>query len=682
MSKTIDLAPYGGLFRLDSKYLDSYLGVQPPWGFGALSWFTFRRTYSRQGETWQQTCQRVIEGMFSILKWRAKSMKMPWDEPRAQRQAQDAFWRMFNFKWLPPGRGLWMMGTDFVYEEGSAALNNCGFVSTKDFGDNPAAPFAWMFQMLMLGVGIGFDTKGAYQAHKVRIPKAKKPIHRPFVIPDTRQGWAKALELWIQGRLNGIVRIFDYSQIRPHGAPIKRFGGTASGPKPLQNMFAFLEISFEHAQERSGYIDSTLIVDIANIIGQCVVSGNVRRSAQIALGSPSDEAFLGLKDADKRPSHGENPLDAARAGKRPWYWASNNSLDVLDDTEPDYHYIGSRIAEDGEPGFFWSDQARNFGRMADGFNPMADPRVVGVNPCVEQSLENYELCCLVETFPAHHKSLEDYKCTLRIAYMYAKAVTCVPTHDERTNAVMRANARIGCSMSGVAQAMAKFGTGRFFRMCDEAYDYIQHLDEEYSRWLAAPRSIKMTSVKPSGTVSLLAGATPGCHDDHSPFSIRRIRVATTNPIWQHAQKCGYHAEPDTYAQNTMVIEFPVKTEGAVRAKADVSMWEQFSRAAKLQRYWADNQVSATITFNPEEAEQIGPALEHFSDQLKGISLLALDVSAYAQTPYETITRERYEELAARAEPNRLMRFDEVEHDHTELFCDGDACAVPLATEEP
>lgn len=663
-----------GRFHLPDSFIDTYKQRPAPWGFGALSWFTYRRTYSRDGERWYQTCRRVIEGMFTALRWRAKSLHVPFDEAHAQGLARDAYARMFEFKWLPPGRGLWMMGTDFVWEDGAAALNNCAFVSTQDMGEDAARPFEWTFHMLMLGVGVGFDTRGRHLSIPLppRSP-AMGPIH---VVDDTRQGWAGVVRLVIEAELTGAPEPrFDVSLVRPAGAPIKRFGGTASGPGPLLQLVRHFKVVFDRARQRCGRVDSTLITDLMNIIGRCVVAGNVRRSAQIALGDLNDSTFAGLKGAEFMPQMDQDADEAALEGKRPWMWSSNNSVTIRCTDDVDYGPLAERIVFNGEPGFFWLDNARNYGRMLDGFNEGADPRVLGCNPCVEQSLEPNELCCLVETFPAHHDNAADYRRTLKVAYLYAKAVTALPTHDLQTNAVMRANSRIGCSMSGITQAMAKFGTGRFFDMCDRAYEYITRLDVEYSRWLAMPTSIKRTSVKPSGTVSLLAGAAPGCHDDHAPYTIRRIRVGVDNPIHEHAARCGYTVEHDVVDSSMMVIEFPVATRRATRSKADVSMWEQFSRAAKLQRYWADNQVSATVTFQEHEAPQIASALEHYADQLKGVSLLALDVSAYAQTPYEAISAERYASMRAKVDPAALMRFDDVQHDRTERFCDGDACEV-------
>ena len=667
-----------GRFSLAPDFMATYAKAPVQWRFGALSWFTYQRTYSRRmdngaQEQWHQTCQRVIEGMFTLLRWRCKSMHLPWSDEKAQGMAQDAYARMFDFKWLPPGRGLWMMGTEFVYQEGGASLNNCGMASTADMSADPARPFCWAFHMLMLGVGIGFDTEGARAQLRLPDPSTATEV---FVIPDDRQGWIEALRLYMMWRFMGDHPrpIFDYSQIRPAGTPIRRFGGTASGPGPLIEMFQLMDVAFARAYKRPRIVDSTLITDLMNIVGRCVVSGNVRRSAQIALGRPDDNAFRELKApgviGDWRMSLQEQ-LDA---GQRPWAFASNNSLIVRDEDDPDYSVIARSIAENGEPGLIWLDHSRNYGRMVDGFNPGADPRVVGVNPCAEQSLESYELCCLVETFPAHHATTEDYLRTLSLAYLYAKVVTCLPTHDVDTNSVMRSNARIGLSMSGVVQSIEQLGLKAYTQLCDRAYRYIRDRDEVYSRWMAAPRSIKMTSIKPSGTVSLVAGASPGCHDDHAPFTIRRVRVGDDHPLVEQARRAGYHVEPDVVTPRTMVVSFPTHTPGLKRAKQDVSMWEQFSRAAMIQRWWADNAVSVTVTFAEHEKRDIEHALRYFAPQLKGLSMLPLDVSSYAQLPYEAIDEATYREMMAKVNPDLIM-VEAIEHDQTDRFCDGDACAI-------
>ena len=197
---------------------------------------------------------------------------------------------------------------------------------------------------------------------------------------------------------------------------------------------------------------------------------------------------------------------------------------------------------------------------------------MGGNPCLEQTLESYELCCLVETFPANHDSLEDYKRTLKFAYLYAKTVTLGRTHWSVTNRVMLRNRRIGCSISGIAQFVAKNGIESLRQWCDEGYDAIQGYDKLYSDWLAIPRSIKTTSIKPSGTVSLLAGATPGMHYPESRFYIRRVRMSKHSELLPALEAAGYHVEPDVVdAKASVVVEFPVDVGEGVRTCVVVAL---------------------------------------------------------------------------------------------------------------
>jgi hypothetical protein len=301
----------------------------------------------------------------------------------------------------------------------------------------------------------------------------------------------------------------------------------------------------------------------------------------------------------------------------------------------------------------------------------ADSGAEGSNPCVEQSLWDRELCCLVETYPAHHETFEDYLQTLKIAYMYAKIVTLVPTHDQRTNAVMFRNRRIGCSMSGIAQAINRIGYRKFLEWCDKAYGYLQEMDAAYSQRLGIPRSIKITSVKPSGSVSLLAGATPGVHWEHAPYYIRRVRIPDNHPLVRLCGPAGYPIEPDRYSPTTAVISFPIHVRHAGRRKADVSLRAKIDLAAQMQRFWSDNQVSCTADFGPDsESEELPRVLEAYEDRLKGIAFLPAR-HGYEQARYEEINGTKYEELAGKLK--RLEGTLEHEHELEARFCEGGAC---------
>lgn len=294
-------------FHLSDSFLDPYKTREVEWGYkdaagNSVAEITFLRTYSRlkddgTKEKWWEVCQRVIEGMFSIQKDYSKSNRLPWNDNKAAATARDAFERLFTFKWSPPGRGLWMMGTPLVNTQGnSAALQNCAFVSTADMTKyDPSEPFAFLMEASMLGIGVGFDTKGADKDFKIYAPLNQKNADI-MVIEDSREGWVESLRRLFNAFLtpNATLPIFDYSLIRPAGEPIKTFGGTAAGPEPLIRLHQTLSKVLWEAEGST--LTSRLIADIGNLIGVCVVSGNVRRSAELLLGSIDDDEFLALKD--------------------------------------------------------------------------------------------------------------------------------------------------------------------------------------------------------------------------------------------------------------------------------------------------------------------------------------------------------------------------------------------------
>lgn len=665
-------------FRLPEEFIDGYRQREVPWGFpigsgNSLGELTYLTKYSRRKEDgskerWWETCRRVIEGMFSIQKDWCKNSRLPWNERKAQASAHDAFERLFVGKWTPPGRGLWMMGTEFVNGQGnSAALQNCSFLSTESISSRSVYEATWPFvrlmEMSMLGVGVGFDTKGA----------GKLEIHRPieevevYTIPDSREGWydsvGKLLESYFFA--NRPTLEFDYSQIRPAGTPINGFGGIAAGPGPLMVLHESLRDQFVgRAGEK---ITSTDIVDIQNKIGKCVVAGNVRRSAEIALGEPDDKAFLDLKNYE---------INSERMGADGWGYTSNNSIYAK--VGDDFDHIADRIAANGEPGLLWLDLCRRYGRLIDP-PTNKDWRVAGTNPCSEQSLESGECCTLVENFISRHDSLEDFKKTLKVSYLYAKSVTLLPTHWPETNAIMQRNRRIGCSVSGLAHFAEMRDWTNLRTWLNEGYEEVQRLDTVYSEWLGCRPSIKTTSIKPSGTVSLLFGVTPGVHWPVADIYIRRMRLSVSDPLLEKLEEAGYHTEPDVMdPKHSIVVELPTLGPD-VRTEREVSMWEKSQLAVLAQRYWADNQVSVTLTFQDHEKGEIGPLLRAIDGQLKSVSMLPLLEAggAYAQMPYERITQEDWEHKVAQTNPMNwedLYRGSALDAEG-EKFCSNDTCII-------
>lgn len=662
-------------FVLDDKFIAEFVGKQPKWG--PVGYVTYKRTYARNldrvnsrhqqlaelaglfsSEEFWLTVTRVVEGTFNILENHCKSLHLPWDVHRAQDMAQEMYRLIWAFKFLPPGRGLWMMGAPIVDKIGGAALNNCGFVTTQNIKDNFSDPFCTLMDYSMLGVGVGGDTRGA----KTLTIQQPSITHNDFIVEDTREGWVSALRVILDAFVGKemLPVAFDCSLVRPAGSAIMGFGGTASGPEPLKRMIN--DIIALLTSRIGQLITSSDIVDIFNLVGRCVVAGNVRRSAEIMFGEPTDDGFLELKDREKNGA----ALDSHR-------WASNNSIFAT--VGQSYEKAAKLTAKNGEPGYFWLENARKFGRMIDPPD-FKDELALGGNPCLEQTLFDQELCNLVETFPFNHSGIKDYKRTVKFAYLYAKAVTLVSTHNKKTNAVTLKNRRIGCSMSGIVQAINKFGYRKFINICDEAYSYIQELDKEYSGWLCVPRSIKTTSIKPSGTVSLLPQANPGIHHPQSEYYWRVIRFSSNSYMVPILREAGYKCidldpekEPDTTA-----VYFPVKEEGFLRGESDVSMWEQLELAAQMQAHWADNQVSVTIKFDKvNDGPHIVKALELYEGRLKGVSFLPREDHGYEHAPYQTITKKQYEEAVTNLKPYDLSNSTNEVQDR---FCDGEKCEMP------
>ncbi len=671
-------------FRLPDHFIEDYKTKPVKWGFSigggnSLSELTFIAKYSRKKEDgtkeqWWECSRRCVEGMYSILKDWCKHNRTPWNEFKAQKSAQEAYTMMFDFKWTPPGRGLANMGTEMVHlEQNNAALNNCAALSTEKLSTHSAyaatMPFTRLMEMSMHGVGVGFDTRGA----------GKLTIHKPgivsdpvtHVVPDTREGWAESVGILLESYFfkNRPVVNFDYSLVRPAGAPLKRFGGHASGPEPLKKLHDGIRDIFEGRDDQK--ITSRDIVDIMNMIGKAVVAGGARRSALIALGEATDEDYVNLKNW-------ELPENAKRTGPDGWAWTSNNS--VYASANDDLSHLVNKIAINGEPGIIYLDVMQNYGRMADLPNGK-DYRATLVNPCAEISLEPHEFCCLVELYPANHANFSDFERSIKHAYMYAKAVTLMPSAWPETNEVITRNRRIGVSMTGIVEFLETRSWGEMKRWMDEGYSKLRALDISYSEWLGVRESIKVSTVKPAGTTSIIAGTTSGVHwPTTSGYYIRRQRFLKHDPIVDAIIAAGYHVEPDVMdPEQTVVASFPTKGL-SVRSERDVSVWEKAHLAAMAQRYWADNMVSVTVSFDDKsEAKEIEPLLRSLQGQLKSVSFLPIsdEGTTYAQAPFEPMLESDalVQQKAAKRFNMDLLYGKKSLEALGERFCEADKCLI-------
>lgn len=331
-------------------------------GFNGLGAVVYFRSYSRlkengEQETWADTIIRVVEGILSVRKWWYVTNRLHWDEQKWQKIGSRMAYAMHQRRMLVAGRGLFATGSQYWRERGSASSYNCAFISVTDSLSSAAN---WTTDLLMNGVGVGYDTHRS--SFKLKPPTKDVTM---FQVPDSREGWAEAVEMLIRSYERGSARVeFDYSLVRPEGAPIKGLGGTASGHQPLEATLEQSRIQLD--KYVSGEIGrSELITDVMNLIGRAVMVAGVRRSALLSLGSPSDSEFVNLKNYDLKPE------------RSAWGFQSNNSvsLETVDDFQK-IPGIAQNVIEAGEPGFLNLMNIQKYGRYGD----VKPDEAIGCNP--------------------------------------------------------------------------------------------------------------------------------------------------------------------------------------------------------------------------------------------------------------------------------------------------------------
>jgi ribonucleoside-triphosphate reductase (thioredoxin) len=500
---------------LPEKFLQKYINKEVPWGFNGLGYIVYKRTYARkiegtdQTEEWWQTVARCINGAQEI------------GADYTSQEAQRLYDLVYNLKCNFAGRMLWQLGTETVKKFGANSLLNCWYCSIND-----PKTFLFIFENLMLGGGVGFSIRRE-DIHE--LPKIKKGVvveHQctkdaDFIVPDSRSGWVELLRKVLDAYyVNGKSFSFSTILVRGAGERIAGFGGTASGPGILIEGIEKISKIFQSREGKK--LRSTDVLDICNIIGSVVVAGNVRRSAQIALGDPDDYLYLRAKNW----SFGNIPN---------WRAMSNNTIYA-----DDFSHISSEIWTNGyivdketgfakgEPyGFFNLPLSQKFGRLKDGqmktskLYPTNEDNVQGTNPCAEISLNSYECCNLSELYLNNISSAEELVDCATLLYKTQKATAAMPFIHDETNKIVHKNMRLGLGVTGICQCSdEKIG------WLDKGYEALRKFDKEWSKTKGYPESIKLTTVKPSGTLSLLAGSTPGVHPAYSPFYIRRVRMGS------------------------------------------------------------------------------------------------------------------------------------------------------------
>jgi hypothetical protein len=642
---------------LPETFLEKYKGKQPKWGFSGLGYVIFKRTYSRakengQTEEWWETIARCIRGAQKIG---AKYTK---------EEAERLYDYIFNLKCSFAGRSLWQLGTKTLDIIGGDSLLNCWVTKASEIED-----FIFIFTESMLGGGVGVNIAREYTQE---LPRVKTGVHcylkntkdADFIIPDSKEGWAdlwrKLLEAYL---VTG--KSFSYSTIciRTSGEPLKTFGGIAPGPKPLIDG---AELLCKVLEARAGKkLRTQDVADMICIGGQVVKSGGVRRTALILGGDPDDIAYLELKRWDL-------------GGIPNWRSNSNNSL-----MANKYSYILDKFWEgykgNGEPyGLINLKNSRKFGRTGetkiDRFN-LTDEDIIMTNPCGEATLHDKEACNLAELFLNNIESKEEMLDCAKLLYKTQKAISAMPYYHKESTDVIHKNMRLGLGVTGIAQKIDQFES-----WCDYTYKNLRKFDKEWSKENKYPQSIRLTVVKPSGTLSLLSGSTPGGHPGFSEYHIRRVRFSSNDPLLPRLKTAGYNIEPEIRFDGTKdydisIVEFPAMFDSGTLLEENCGTIKQLEIVKSLQKYWADQAVSVTTYYRKEEIPDIKKWLEeNYDNNVKTLSFLLKSEHGFVQPPLEVIEKVKYEQTVSKLKP---IQYEEV-NGHELLDsqeCESGACPI-------
>lgn len=653
---------------ITEAFANKYSNKQPNWGFNGLGYIVYKRTYARvkengQTEEWHDTIRRCINGAQKI------------GANYTKEEAEQLFDLIFNLKCNFAGRMLWQLGTPTVDRFGANSLLNCWNVSM-----NSVKSFLFLFENLMLGGGVGFSIRREDIHELPRIKKGVSITHKntkdaDFIVPDSREGWIRLLEKVLEAFfVKGSSFSYSTILIRGAGEKISGFGGVASGPQILLDGIEKINKIFQSREGKK--LRSIDVLDICNIIGGIVVSGNVRRSAQIAIGDPDDYLFLRAKNW----SLGNIPN---------WRAMSNNTIYA-----DDFSHISNEIWSNGyildsetgfakgEPyGFFNLPLSQKYGRLKDGLMkdsnlyPTDEDNVVGTNPCGEISLASYECCNLSELYLNNIQSKDELITCAKLLYKTQKAIAALPFIHEETNKIVHKNMRLGLGVTGICQSLDKID------WLDVCYKELRKFDKEWSKERGWNRSIKLTTIKPSGTLSLLAGSTPGVHPAYSKYYTRRIRMSSNDALVSYCRDLGYYVE---YAVNfdgsenhdTVVVEFPCETPDGALFADDMGVVQQLEMVKKLQEVWSDNAVSVTAYYSENELQTLKQWLsDNYETGIKSVSFLLRQKHGFKQAPYEEITKESYELKKSKVKP-LIGIIQNIGNEALEgIECEGGACPI-------
>ena len=672
---------------LSREFLSGYKHAPSP--MGELGSFVYSRTYSRfvpelnRREFWWETVRRAVEYNCSLA-------------PTSREEAEKLYDNIFNLRQFLSGRTLWV-GQTPVSDSYPMANYNCAFEVIDDY-----AAYHDLFYLLMVGSGVGVRVLKTDAEKLPKIRTDMEIIHRAYkarekherleytclgfsgdtailTIGDSKEGWAQALEhyfnLLTNQEYSKIRRIMvEYDSIRPKGERLKVFGGTASGYESMMAMLDKIHRVITAAGLRDGKTRAKLrpidLLDIANIIGENVVSGGVRRTSEIGLIDQDDEECIQAKTNLYRQVGGKWEMDKAIAHRQ----MSNNSIFYRrKPTREQLNWHIRQMRYSGEPG--WVNEAAGLKRR---------PNFRGCNPCGEILLDSHGLCNLttVNVMAFVEDGKLNREALLEAQKMSARAglrMTFRELEMHRWNAVQQRDRLLGCSLTGWQDMVNAVGldrdgqAGLLRELRAAAHEAAGSLAAAYG--VNAP--ILVTTVKPEGTLSLLPTVSSGIHYSHAPYYVRRIRISATDPLCRVCEELGYPVYPevgqDEKTCRTKVVEFPVQApEG--RVKADVSAIEQLENYKLFMENYVDHNCSITVHVRDHEWEAVEEWVWQNWDDVVALSFLSYDESFYELLPYEAISEEEYLRRKASMRPFNPSLISKYEKEEVELDIGAADCA--------
>ena len=636
-------------------------------------------------ETWPETVSRYFDFF-------TEHLKDDHDFKLSKEDREELETAVLNLEVMPSMRALMTAGPALKRE--NVAGYNCSFVAVE----SPRA-FDEILYILMNGTGVGFSVEQKFVSELPRIDEEFHQSDTVVTVADSKLGWAKAYREIVYLLYAGQIPIWDTSKVRPAGAPLKTFGGRASGPEPLIDLFEFTRDTFRKAAGRR--LTSLECHDIVCKIAEIVVVGGVRRSALISLSDLQDDRMRTAKSGKWWENDPQRSL-------------ANNSY-VTNEAKPDMgifmsEWIALYESKSGERGIFSrhaaKKQVEKNGRRDSDF-------YFGTNPCSEIILRDKEFCNLSEVVVRPTDNEETLKRKVRLATIlgtFQSTLTNFRYISKRWKTNCDEERLLGVSLTGIMDSPVTNGHGTWVKDKDEKYiaptnygsvdpetfeyvnefhDLLSRLKEiaietnkEWAKKLGINQSAAITCVKPSGTVSQLVDAASGIHSRHSPYYIRTIRADKKDPLAQMMKDMGFPVEDDVMKPtSTYVFSFPIKSPEHSVFREDRTAIQQLELWLKYQRYWAEHKPSITVSVKEEEWMEVGAwVYEHF-DEMSGVSFLPFSEHTYRQAPYQDCTEEEYNELLENmpknVDWNKLKDYESTDltKGAQELACTAGGCEI-------